>query len=209
MSAPSKRQENIPGEADGFVPIATHGRYRLMAAKDQAAHDELRRFVQTQFREHFRAEVPDDTPRLQGIFHPIRGLTAAFGIRTAADGFFSEHYLGKPLADALPAASHGGVDMSRVVEIAHFSVATPRVFGAVVPLIAQGLSNLGFEHVVCTATRCLVRYFARRYLTPVILSDARASALPEDFRSCWGSYYLADPAVAFGALSGVLGKRAC
>lgn len=185
----------------GLTTIARRGALHLMEATDPATHQRLQRFIGDQFRLHFAAEVPDDTPRLLGVFGPDDDLVAAFGIRTTADGFFSEHYLGTPLDVALLHRTGERFDPARVVEVSHFSLARPRAFAGMVPLMAEGLARLGFDHVVCTATRCLVRYFARRYLTPLILTEARAADLPEPVRSCWGSYYLADPAVAFGPLA--------
>ena len=189
---------------EGFAPIASRGDYHLMEAVDDASHAQLRSFIGEQFLMHFGAEVPDDTPRLLGIFGADAELIAAFGIRSREDGFFSEHYLGTPLDIALQARTGETCDLSRVAEISHFSIASPRAFKRIVPLIATGLARLNFEHVVCTATACLVRYFARRHLTPTILTEARVVDLPEAVRDCWGSYYLKDPAVAFGAISGVL-----
>ena len=205
---PTSRRLNHPVSAvpviPGFAPVAARGAYRLMEATDAAAHQQLRTFIGEQFRIHFGADVPDDTRRLLGVFGPEGELAAAFGIRTRADGFFSEHYLGGSLDAALFQKTGERIDAERVVEISHFSIASPKVFARIVPLLAEGLALLHFDHVVCTATRCLVRYFARRYLTPTILTEARAADLPAPVRECWGSYYLKDPAVAFGHLSGVL-----
>lgn len=188
----------------GFAPVAGRGACRLMQATDAEAHRLLKDFICMQFRTHFAAEVPDDTPHLLGVFDQDGTLQAAFGIRTRADGFFSEHYLGTTLDVALQRRTGEPFDDARVVEVSHFAIAGPRVLAGIVPLMADGLSRLGFDHVVCTATRCLVRYFARRFLTPMILSEARATDLPETLRACWGSYYLADPAVAFGPLAAAL-----
>jgi len=192
----------------GFAPIATRGGYHLMEAVDDDAHRQVQQFIGEQFRSHYAAEVPDDTPRLLCIFDKQGELTAAFGIRTRADGFFSEHYLGAPLETALLRKTGEHFDQTRVVEVGHFAIAGRRAFAGIVPLMAEGLSRLGFEHVVCTATRCLVRYFARRYLTPMILTEARVSDLPESQRTRWGSYYLADPAVAFGPIAPALNPEA-
>jgi hypothetical protein len=189
---------------EGFAPVTAGGSYTLMEAVNQTAHEQLRVFIDEQFRTHFKAAVPDDTRRLLGVFGPDGELTAAFGIRTREDGFFSEHYLSMPLDIALLQKTGERFDPERVVEISHFSIASPKGFKPMVQLIADGLSRLHFDHVICTATRCLVRYFARRYLTPTILTEARVTDLPEPQRQCWGSYYLKDPAVAFGHLSGVL-----
>ncbi len=192
----------------GFAPVTVRGSHRLMEAVDADARGLLHRFIAEQFRVHFEAEVPDDTPRLLGIFGRDGELCAAFGIRTRADGFFSEHYLGTALETALFRKTGQRFDPERVVEVSHFAMSRARVFAGIVPLMASGLAALGFDHVVCTATRCLVRYFARRYLTPLILTEARATDLPETLRSCWGSYYLADPAVAFGPLAAALEREA-
>lgn len=193
---------------DGFAPLATRGSYHLMEAVDDVSHRQLRAFICEQFQTHFGAEVPDDTPRLLGIFDQDAELVAAFGIRTRDDGFFSEHYLGAPLDAALQTYTGETYDLSRVAEVSHFSIAKPRAFNRIVPLMAEGLSRLNFKHVVCTATGCMVRYFARRHLTPTILTEARVADLPKVVRDCWGSYYLKDPAVAFGDLAGVLADTA-
>lgn len=202
FTAPSHPVPVLPG----FAPIATRGSYHLMEAIAAEAHEQLQRFISVQFRTHFDAEVPDDTPRLLGIFDAQGTLLAAFGVRTRADGFFSEHYLGEAVEVALRRTGEQ-VDAARLVEVGHFAIAGRRAFAGIVPLMAAGLSQLGFEHVICTATRCLIRYFARRYLTPTILTDARAADLPEHLRACWGSYYLKDPAVAFGPIAPALARE--
>lgn len=193
---------------DGFAPVAAHASYHLMEAVNDESRKLLRSFIDEQFRAHFGAQVPDDAPRLLGIFDPGGELVAAFGIRTSEDGFFSEHYLDVPLDIALCAKTGETYDLAKVAEVTHFAIDNPRVFKHIVPLMANGLSRLNFDHVVCTATGCLVRYFARRHLTPTILTVARATDLPDSVRNCWGSYYLKDPAVAFGHISGVLTDRA-
>ncbi|MGE0622356.1 MAG: thermostable hemolysin [Pseudomonadales bacterium] len=207
----SEPTKGIPGQAAselwGFAPVAARGAFHLMEAAGADAHAQLQQFIGEQFRTHFAAEVPDDTPRLLGAFGPDGDVLAVFGIRTRADGFFSEHYLGMGLETALLNRTGERFDGSRVVEVSHFAIAGRRAFAGIVPLMAEGLSRLGFEHVVCTATRCLVRYFSRRYLTPLILTEARAADLPEDQRARWGSYYLADPAVAFGPLAPALARE--
>ncbi len=189
---------------ESFAPIAARGSYTLMEATNQVAREQLRTFIGEQFRNHFDAQVPDDTQRLLGVFGHDGELLAAFGIRTREDGFFSEHYLVEPLHVALLRKTGERFDPERVAEVSHFAIASAREFKPMVRLIAEGLSRLHFDHVVCTATRCLIRYFARRHLTPTILTEARLTDLPEVQRQQWGSYYLRDPAVAFGHLNGVL-----
>lgn len=201
----SSGQETDYGAACGeFRAVTETGIYRLLEADSPDAHQMLLEYIRDQFRSHFNASVSDDTSRLIGIFKSGAGLVAACGIRTQADGFFSEHYLEMPLMQALAAQTEARVELGTVVEICHFAISTRRNFSPVIALIANGLARMGFRFVVCTATRCMVRYFAKRHLTPIILKTAEAAALPEEARNSWGDYYLSDPAVAFGPISSVL-----
>ena len=208
MPRPTTLPEPDPYESH-VVPtaletVAGRGELRLLEAVDPDAHRMLLAFIRTRFRAHFGARVPDDTRRLLGVFHPSEGLIAAFGIRNQRDGFFSEHYLGAPLASVLAERLPVAIDTGRVVEVVHFATVRPRRFTQTVPLMALAFSRLGYEHVLCTATRCLIRFFSRRCFSPTILTAAQPDSLPEPVRASWGEYYRTEPVVAFGPLSPAL-----
>ena len=184
----------------GFETVGSGKRYTLKQAASPAARALLHRFIQDQFKHHYQAEVPDDTARLLGVFDETEDLVAAFGIRSAAEGLFSQCYLEEEALDILRRKLDGNVDALEIVELSHLSLRGPRAFCRLVPLVAEMLWEAGYRYVICTATGCLVRYFTRSKFAPTVLAEASRTRLPEGSRDCWGSYYASKPAVVCGAL---------
>ena len=185
---------------NGFETVGSGLGFTLRQATSRSARSFLHDFIQCQFSHHYQAEVPDDTNRLLGVFDEAGELVAAFGLRSAEEGLFSQCYLEDELSDILARELERPVPATEIVELNHLSVTGPRTFRALVPLIAEMLWQAGYRYLICTATGCLIRYFSRYQLAPKVLAQASRFRLPADSRDCWGSYYESEPAVVFGML---------
>jgi hypothetical protein len=194
-SAESPEDPQTDYETLAVSPGATIRRARSVAARDA-----VRAFIEEQFMKHYGARVPDDSPELFGVFDDTDTLVAGFGLRTVLQGLFSQCYLDEDIVALVASHSEGRIAAPHIVELNHLSVAGPRVFRRLVPVLADMLRDMGFRGLVCTATSCLVEYFRRRRLEPLVLAPAHPGRLPPELVAQWGSYYHSSPTVVFGPL---------
>ncbi len=118
-------------------------------------------------------------------------IVCAAGIRTASDGFFSETYLDKDLADTVLTADGTNVPASQIMEVVSLASITPfPVLPLMDALIAWGRAR----NMICgvfTATRQLRRLLKRTGLPYLKLCAANRTCV--DNPESWGSYYKTDP----------------
>ena len=185
---------------DEFRTFANTDSLALRIAHSEFARSRVLHFIRNRFRSCFDAAVDDDSPTLIGAFDGSGTLTAAFGLRDSASGFFCERYLGEPVEAALTRALCRDVERSQTVEVTHLCARTTGVLPQLVTLLPNALIHGGARYMTCTATDRLANFFERRGLQPITLADAHADALPPDERSRWGRYYAESPRVLAGDL---------
>lgn len=116
---------------------------------------------------------------------------AGAGIRLAADGFFSEAYLDKPLCDIAaelwggPVSSHAFIEITTLVSVSPFAL-----FPLMAALLDYGRA-LGLTAGLFTITAPLRRLFPRLGIPFTALVPARAERIGN--AQSWGSYYGMDP----------------
>lgn len=173
----------------------------LSIARDSTQRTEVLSFIQERFAAHFDAQVGDDTATLVGGYDGAGQLVAAFGLRTATDEFFCEHYLDQPLPGALSREFGVPLAIDSIVEVVHLCANRPGFLVQLVPVLAGTLAGHGFRYLACTATGCLTRFFTRRGLPVVMLNTADPQRLPQNEVDAWGRYYESKPRVIAGDLS--------
>jgi Thermostable hemolysin len=132
--------------------------------------------------------------RLDAVEQPI----AAAGIRTAADGFFSEAYLDAPIERLLSDRCGVAVARTAIFEVTTLASRRAAATSDFVRRLAALGKCAGFGWSFFTATGRL-RLLLRRLGMPVLdLAPADRGRLPDAAR--WGSYYAHSPLVC--AVSG-------
>lgn len=121
-----------------------------------------------------------------------RPLCAA-GVRTAADGFFSEAYLDRPIERLLAERLGRPVARDAVLEVTQLASRSAERSSAFVRRIVALGRLAGFELAFFTATARLRRLVARLGIPLIDLGPADPARLADAGR--WGSYYAAAPRV--------------
>ncbi len=191
----------------------------LEEARSDSERAQVKSFISRQFAFHFGAEATIEPPILIGAWNSQRQLVGALGLRSSVHGFFSQKYLQQPLVQAM----HGlvgnevmdepvmvgkvaalsaakGPQATEVVEVVHLAVASPVIVTPLLEALADHLSAAGFKYLVCTATRCLQRFFRKRGWSIVTLAKAESTALGAE-AAAWGGYYAQEPAVIVGDIA--------
>ena len=121
-------------------------------------------------------------------------VNAAAGLRTSAEGFFSENYFDQPLEDVIADADGKPVAREAIVEIANLaSVRCGKVAKLIEGIIALAAAS-GAEWAVFTITPRLQALLARLGYRVVVLGQAGRESVPHP--GDWGSYYETSPVVA-------------
>jgi len=162
--------------------------------RSQASH-----LIRDQFKQRFGATL---APEMADIYHGIDRsgeCIAAFVANKSPEEFFVRHYIGD-VVKTLRQKFGPGVNENNVVELGHLSAAKCQVLKNLAPAIAECFYSEGYRYLICTATRSLRVFFARKHLAPIILGPASESQLPESQQGIWGQYYNHKPTVIAGDL---------
>lgn len=153
----------------------------------QAAEDHIRRVYQGVYG----AKVTDFAPLLVAASRENGEILCAAGIRTAADGFFSDAYLDGDFSTALLTKIGQTVPGSDIMEVVSLASTTPfPVLPMLDRMIDWGRSH-GMTCGVFTATAPLRKLLHRTGLSYVSLCSANPAKLTN--ADSWGDYYRTDP----------------
>ena len=156
-------------------------------------------FVRDVFAEHYQASVSSFAPTLT-LFEQDEQLIAAAGWRSAGDEpLFLERYLDAPIEHSVAQLAGQNVARDRIVEVGNLATTRQGSSVHVIFLLAEHFHRSGFEWVVFTATRELVRIFTRLGLPLLALAPADPSRLGDE-AAAWGSYYDTKPIVVAGRI---------
>lgn len=156
-------------------------------------------FIKGGFSTHFGSSAKLEPPRLLAMRDQTGTLVGGLGLRSAADGFFSQHYLDVPVEVLLSEERGSPVAPESIVEVVHLAVLGPEYVSPLLDRLALLLTDEGYRYALCTVTRCLRRLFIRRGWAVTRLGDARPDVLG-DAATQWGSYYDQQPVVIAGDL---------
>lgn len=153
----------------------------------QAAEDH----IQCVYKDVYGARVADFAPLLVAASRADGEILCAAGIRTAADGFFSDAYLDGSFSAALLAQTGQSVPSNNIMEVVSLASTTPfPVLPMLDRMIEWGRSQ-GMTCGVFTATAPLRKLLYRTGLAYVSLCAASPARLAN--ADSWGNYYQTDP----------------
>ncbi|MFZ4499134.1 MAG: thermostable hemolysin [Burkholderiales bacterium] len=135
-----------------------------------------------------------------------QGMQAAAGFRPATERLYLEHYLDRPVDEAI--ASHIGRIPRRgsIVEVGHLASHRGGAGALLLLDLADHLHRNGFDWLVNTATADTRRLILGLRAAPLALAAADPTRLP-DAGAAWGSYYAHEPVVLAIHLPTALGRR--
>ena len=178
---------------------AASPRYSLIE-HDCATRAVAEKFIGRNFARSFGAHVDAFMPRLFTLQRHDGTVCGAFGLRSTQRRLFIEHYLDRPIEQAIAAAVGTPVERRGIVEVGHFSGAFPGTMRGLILLLVERLHAEGFEWVAFTGTHQLRNSFYRMGLFPLDLGEARIEAIPAESRAAWGRYYEHSPHVLAGRI---------
>jgi len=160
---------------------------------------EAEAFIRDIFHRHHAAYVRSFAPNLLLIERDDRVIAAAGWRGAEKESLFLESYLDEPVEILMQRLTGQVFSRERLVEVGH--LASEKAGGSVhiILALARHLAQSGYEWVVFTATRELVRIFTKLGLPLLALAKADPVRLGEQARD-WGSYYESQPVVVAGPI---------
>jgi hypothetical protein len=172
-------------ESLAMAALVLPERHRLRA---QAEH-----FIREVYHEEYGARLGAFPPHLLVKIDNQGDILCAAGLRSCADGFFSERYLDSSIESALTRSCGRVVTRERIFETSTFASRSPRSVPYFVNQIIEWGEASGFEWSFFTLTRRLSALLGRLGLELTPLGHADPARI--DAPSSWGSYYAQDPKV--------------
>ncbi len=118
-------------------------------------------------------------------------VLGAAGMRFAEDGFFSQCYLDRPVAEVLGGADGGPVDADDIIEVVSMACGNPVAMLVLVEAITDEGRRRGKGWGLFTATSRLWSMFERSGQPLLRLAPADPARVADP--AVWGSYYASDP----------------
>jgi hypothetical protein len=155
--------------------------------------DNAKDHIRKVYFDTYGARVKTFAPLLVTVTNRDGQLVCVGGIRTAADGFFSDVYLDNDLSEAIYAMDGLNTPAAQIMEVVSVASTTPF---PVLPMFDAMLSWGRAHGMTCgvfTVTKPLRRLLKRTGLHFNELCLANASRV--DDPESWGDYYQTEPAV--------------
>lgn len=147
--------------------------------------------IRSVYAARYAASVTDFAPELAVATDATGAVICAAGIRSAAEGLFSQVYLDVPMHEALAARSGQKVAASDLIEVVTMACTRPAAALPLLDAIADEGRNRGMSWGIFTGTRPLWTMLMRAGLPVVRLAPARRERLKT--AGAWGRYYETDP----------------
>lgn len=168
-------------------------RTSVLVDDHDARRPDIEEFIRDIYYKSYFAK-PSKLPRsILAKYNSQGEILCAAGLRTPADGFFSECYLDGPIEQALGAAIGTKVRRADICEVSALVSRSPHETGAFIDDIASQIADLGFRWSFYTLTNRLAQLLKRKGLSPIDLAPAEAQRVPSP--ETWGRYYLTSPRV--------------
>ena len=147
--------------------------------------------IQTIYHDAYGVVIQNFAPVLVAASNQKGDILCAAGIRTSANGFFSDSYLKTDLSAAILARTGQDFAASQIMEIVSLASATPfPVLSMLDDMIRWGRAQ-DMRCGIFTATAKLRRLLERAKLPYAALCPANPARV--DGPDNWGSYYDTDP----------------
>ena len=167
------------------------------------ARQELEALIHGCFTTAYGAEMQEFLPVLLGLREDSGRLLGALGLREGAlrGPMYLEHYLDRPVEQALAAAAGGPVARTDVVELGNLAVAAPGGARCLIMVLTAFLHSVGRRWTVFTIGPALRNAFGRLGIELLDLGLADPQLLPPGHQQRWGSYYDQQPRVMASRVS--------
>jgi len=159
----------------------------FIASRGHPARSAAEALIRTVYGLHYGAEIAS-FPALLAVSTDDHGrVVCASGLRTPADGFFSEVYLTSPVEESIGSSTFRPVDRHAIFEVTTLASRSPGATMAFIRDIVGFGAEAGFVWSFFTVTRRLHAAVERLGLQPIMLAHAEPSRLADS--ASWGSYY--------------------
>ena len=167
-------------------------------ARDDLLRNELENFIFNAYQKSFDARLKSFLPNLVASSDADDYICAAFGYSVAAENrLFLESYLDQPIDRLLSKKLHQNIQRKHIVEVGNLVIGETADSVGFLRDIANYLQGLGYEWIVCTATRCLRLLFLRAGARPISIGNALMTRV-QDEGTNWGNYYVTAPEILAG-----------
>src|SRR5208283_1288336 len=165
----------------------------LVISEHHRLRDKAERFIREAYKEEYGARLRAFPRRLLVEIDHQGEILCAAGLRTSADGFFSERYLDTTVEQALTRFQGHPVARNRIFETSTFASRSPRAVPLFIGQIIDWGETSGFEWSFFTITRRLSTLLDRLGLELAPLGRADPARIEN--ADLWGSYYDQEPRV--------------
>lgn len=161
-----------------------------------------RTFVERQilnsYQNKFSASLSHFMPTLVSANLQGQASHLTFGLSGAdKHRLFLEYYLPEPVEQVLSRVANTRIERQSIIEIGNLAFANTASIRDDLISIADYCHRLGYQYVVCTATRMLRLVFLKAGIKPIYLGEACADDAPRD-GTHWGAYYETTPQIIGG-----------
>jgi len=185
----SRQQPTASGPMDVVI---TH-----QSASERAAAEQ---FIQRIYAEAYGASLDIRYPTLMSIAGE-NGIAAAMGLRDAgSERLFLEHYLDKPVEEAIFDATGVHVARHEIIEVGNLGSSGLGAAKYLYLAFHAYACARGYKYVAVTATKALGRSFMHMGIGTHLLAHARPERVPGQGAG-WGSYYESQPQVMAGSIA--------
>lgn len=163
---------------------------------------EVEQYVGQKFEASYGACLAEFLP----LFLTLRctdQLSASAGISlgSASRKFFLEQYLDGPVEKELAQLCGESVSREQLAEIGNLVATTLGASRLMFIILASILNRAGYEWMVFTATKPLLRSLQKMGFETQVIAAAKPARLDKNSNADWGSYYDNQPQVVAGRLS--------
>jgi hypothetical protein len=150
------------------------------------------------YQNSFSASLVHFMPTLVSANLPGQTSHLFFGLSDAEKHrLFLENYLTESIEQVLSRVANIRIERRSIVEIGNLAFANTSTIREDFIAIAHYCYELGYQYVVCTATRMLRLVFSKAGIKPIFLGDACLDEVPLD-GTHWGVYYENAPQIIGG-----------
>jgi hypothetical protein len=154
-------------------------------------YGEVQAHIHKIYHDVYGASIQSFAPLLVACYNSQGNIMCAAGIRTSADGFFSDAYLKEDLNSTVLEQTGQTVAASEIMEVVSLASATPFPVLSMLDAIIHWGRSQGMSLGIFTATAKLRHLLGRAKLSYTALCPANPAHIANP--GTWGSYYDTDP----------------
>jgi hypothetical protein len=195
-----------PESTGNVIPFARKGKVVDISAiesspevnlvnTDSPERSALEQYIRERFLKEYGANINRFMPYLVKIHSNVQDY-AALGFRPAFNNrLFLETYFNNPIEKELAEITGFKILRENIVEVGNLASSKPGSSAPLFGALACFLDRVGYEWAVICATPVVQNVFSKLGIPLIGLAKADQSALPEDQKLLWGSYYQTNPLV--------------